>query len=59
MHLQQPAWPGQDHSWHDRRLHRQGGPHVHQAQQDGRDWHWQPGVGREHHQEGDGGHEDT
>ena len=48
VYLQQPAWPGQDHPWHDRRLHCQGGPHVHQAEQDGRDRHWQPGVGREH-----------
>ena len=42
----------QDDSWHDCCLHREGGPHVHQAEQDGGDRDRQPRVGREYHQEG-------
>ena len=42
----------QDNPWHDCGVHREGRPHVDQAEQDGRDWHWKPRVGWEYHQEG-------
>ena len=43
----------QDHPRDDRGLHCEGGSHVDQAEQNGRDRHWKPRVGREYHQEGD------